>query len=91
MQLFTHQDIQHQIADKIKAVRKQQKRTQKQMAAKADVPLSTYARIEQRGEGSVKDFAKILMALGRADEIDKILETQAETPMDAYARIKAKR
>ncbi len=88
MQLYTHQDLQLQIAQKIQAVRKQQKKTQKQMAAKSDVPLSTYARIEQIGEGSLKDFCKILVALGRADEIEKILQIQTLSPMDLYARIK---
>ncbi len=91
MQFYTHQDIQQQIATRIKTVRKQQKQTQKQMAAKADVPLSTYARIEQRGEGSLRDFAKILVALGRADEIEKILQPYEETPMQVYDRIKVKR
>ena len=91
MQFYTHHDLQYQIATKIKAVRKQQGLTQKQMAQKADIPLSTYARIEQRGEGSLKDFTKILVALGRADEIDKILQTQSQTPMDVYTRIKATR
>ncbi len=90
MQLYTHQDIQYQIADKIKATRKQKKMTQKQLSAKADVPLSTYARIEQKGEGSLKDFTKILIALDRADEINKILQSHTETPAEVYARRKGK-
>ncbi len=61
------------------------------MASKADIPLSTYARIEQKGEGSLKDFAKILLALGRADEIEKILQTETESPIEVYERIKDRR
>jgi transcriptional regulator with XRE-family HTH domain len=90
MQLYTHQDLQYQIADKIKAVRKQKKLTQKKMASKSDVPLSTYARIEQLGEGSLKDFAKILIALDRADELSKILETTELSPVEVYEKLKAK-
>jgi len=90
MQLTTHQDLQYQIAHKIKAIRKQKKLTQKMMASKSDVPLSTYARIEQLGEGSLKDFTKILIALDRADELGKILEVPDISPMEAYARLKAK-
>lgn len=88
MQFYTHQDIQYKLADKIKAIRKQKKLTQKQMATKSDIPLSTYARIEQIGEGSLKDFSKILISLDRADEIDKILQTVDETPVEVYERIK---
>lgn len=90
MQLYTHQDLQYQIASKIKAVRKQKNLTQKKMASKADVPLSTYARIEQLGEGSLKDFCKILIALDRADELAKILETTELSPVQAYEKLKAK-
>lgn len=90
MQLYTHQDLQYQIAQKIKAVRKQKKLTQKQMASKSDVPLSTYARIEQLGEGSLKDFSKILIALDRADELGKILETSDLSPVEAYEKLKAR-
>jgi len=90
MQFYTHQDLQYQIANKIKAVRKQKNLTQKKMADKSDVPLSTYARIEQLGEGSLKDFAKILIALDRADELAKILETTDLSPVQAYEKLKAK-
>ncbi len=88
MELYTHQEIQYQIADKIKALRKQKKLTQKQMSMKADIPLSTYARIEQLGEGSLKDFTKILMALNRADEISKILQRTELTPVETYHKLK---
>ena len=90
MQLYTHQEIQYLIADKIKVIRKQKKLTQKQMASKSDVPLSTYARIEQLGEGSLKDFTKILIALDRADEIEKILQTADMTPVELYKKLKGK-
>jgi len=88
MQLYTHHDIQHQIARKIKAVRKQQKLTQKEMSERSDIPLSTYARIEQLGEGSLKDFSKILVTLNRADEIEKILNIADPTPLEVYEKMK---
>jgi len=88
MELYTHLDIQYQLADKIKAIRKEKKITQKQMSLNADIPLSTYARIEQLGEGSLKDFSKILIALGRADEIGKILQRTEVTPTEVYESMK---
>lgn len=90
MEFYTHQDIQYQLADKIAVIRKQKKLTQKQMAKKSDIPLSTYARIEQLGEGSLKDFSKILIALDRADEISKILIVSEQTPIEVYEKMKAK-
>jgi len=90
LEFYTHQDIQYQLADKIVAIRKQKKLTQKQMAKKSDIPLSTYARIEQLGEGSLKDFSKILIALDRADEISKILIVSEQTPTEVYEKMKAK-
>jgi len=60
------------------------------MATKSDIPLSTYARIEQLGEGSLKDFSKVLVVLDRADEINKILQIEDLTPVEAYAKLKAK-
>lgn len=88
MKLYTHLDIQYQLADKIKAIRKEKKITQKQMSLQADIPLSTYARIEQLGEGSLKDFSKILISLGRADEIEKILQSAEVTPVEVYEKMK---
>lgn len=88
MELYTYLDIQYQLADKIKAIRKEKKITQKQMSLNADIPLSTYARIEQLGEGSLKDFSKILISLGRADEIGKILQSSEVTPVEVYESIK---
>ena len=58
------------------------------MSIKADIPLFTYARIEQLVEGSLKDFTKILIALGRGNEINKILMTSIESPIEIYEKIK---
>lgn len=88
MQLYTHQEIQYSLADKISSVRKQNGITQKEMSLKTGIPLSTYARIEQLGEGSLKDFSKILLALGRGGELDKILIVSQESPIEVYEKMK---
>ena len=88
MGLIIHTDIQQELADKIYYVRKGQNLTQKDVCRRTGIPLSTYQRIEQEGEGSLKNFAKILVALGRADEIKKILNVAAEkTPVETYERM----
>ena len=77
-------DVQLLLAEKIKLARKQKGWTQKEMAKRADIPLSTYARIEQLGEGSLRHLAKILTVLGRADELEKILIPYEKTPVEEY-------
>lgn len=48
--------------------------TQAMLAEKADIPLSTYKRLEGKGEGSLKDFVKILIALKKTDKLEKFIE-----------------
>ena len=86
-------DVQDTLRDKVKKLRKLKGWTQKEMARRADIPLSTYARFEQLGEGSMRDFAKIIITLGRGDEIEKILNStiKGESPMDLYRKIKGKK
>jgi len=86
MELLIYTDIQEILADKIYQVRKKQKISQKDISLRAGIPLSTYQRIEQTGEGSMKNFAKILIALNRADEINKILNVSSDTPIEVYER-----
>lgn len=90
---YTATDIQQTLGRKLKAVRKSKGWTQKEMAQRADIPLSTYARFEQKGEGSLRDFAKILVVLDRGSEIEKLLNTSAtnESPMDLYRKIKGEK
>ena len=87
MELLIYTDLQEILADKIYHVRKKQKLTQKDICIRTGIPLSTYQRIEQEGEGSLKNFSKILVALNRADELNKILNVADETPVEVYERV----
>ncbi len=89
MDLVIFTEVQEEIADRIYDARKYQKLTQKDMCERTGIPLSTYQRLEQEGEGSLKNFAKILIALGRHSEIKRILNVPTgETPMEVYERMK---
>ncbi len=90
---YTAANIQDTLRDKVKKLRKLKGWTQKEMAHRSDIPLSTYARFEQLGEGSIHDLAKIIITLGRGDEIEKILNSaiKGESPMDLYRQIKGKK
>ena len=56
--LMDLEEIQLHLANRIKKARISVKLTQKELALKANIPLSTYRRYEQKGEGSIKDFIK---------------------------------
>ena len=90
---YTAQDIQGIISDKIKKIRKSKGWTQKEMALRSDIPLSTYARFEQLGECSLYHLSKMIATLGRGDEIEKILNVAVknESPMDLYRKVKGKK
>ena len=77
-------ELQLHLANRIKKERISIKLTQKELALKADIPLSTYRRYEQKGEGSIKDFIKILVALNRVNELDSFLLPQEYSPIREY-------
>ncbi len=60
--------------------------TQKELAQKAGIPLSTYRRFEQKGAGSMKDFVKICIALGRIGEFENLLSAPPYSPVEAYEK-----
>ena len=90
---YTPGEIQRTLGAKIRDVRKAYGWTQKEMAKKASIPLSTYARFEQLGEGSMRDFAKILVVFRRGAEIEILLNvaSKEESPIDAYRNLSKKK
>ncbi len=79
-------EIQEYLSKKIKDERLVQNLTQKELALKANIPLATFRRFEQKGEGSIKDFIKILVALGRVNELENILKQSEYSPIKEYEK-----
>ena len=77
-------ELQMYIASKIKKERISQNMTQKEIAQKANIPLSTYRRFEQKGEGSMKDFLKILTVLKRVGDLEHLLRGSEYSPVAEY-------
>ena len=86
MDLYTFEDLQLELCDKLHDERKRQGLTQKEMSERSGVPLATYKRIEQMGEGSIRNLMKILIALKRSDEIDKLLQPEPTSPVERYRK-----
>ena len=70
-----------ELAGKIKKAR-----ITSEMTQKAAIPLSTYRRFEQKGEGSVRDLVKICIALGRIRELENFLAAPPYSPVAAYEK-----
>jgi len=85
--LMNLSELQLHLANRIKKQRISSNFTQKELALKSDIPLSTYRRFEQKGEGSIKDFIKILVALNRVDELDSFLVPAEYSPVKEYAAL----
>ncbi len=73
--LDTPSDIAVQMSQKLKAIRKRRKITQKQMAARSNVSYATLRKFEKTGQISLESFIKISMELGLADELKNLFST----------------
>lgn len=82
--LMSLTELQLHLATRIKKERISSNMTQRELSQKADIPLSTYRRFEQKGEGSLKDFIKILVALNRVNELDSFLTPLEYSPVKEY-------
>ena len=66
-------DYSHQLVERIRSIRKKQRLSQMQLAEKSGVSLGSLKRFESTGEIALTSFIKLCMALGRENEIDKLL------------------
>ena len=68
----TWTEINNNIAQKIVRLRKRQKITQKQLAARSGVSLGSLKRFEQSGEISLQSLTKIAIALDVENELEDL-------------------
>ncbi len=68
----TWTEINNDIAQKIVRLRKRQKITQKQLAARSGVSLGSLKRFEQSGEISLQSLTKIAIALDVENELEDL-------------------
>lgn len=84
--LMSISELQLYLAESVKKERIAQRLTQKELAEKADIPLSTYRRLEQKGEGSIKDLIKIMVSLGRINDLSQLFVPAEVSPLEAYEK-----
>lgn len=72
-------EVLKEIADKHRALRKQAKYSQAEMAERSGVSLGTLRRFESTGKISMESFFKLLLVLDRLEEMENILLPEENT------------
>lgn len=65
--------IRHELAQKVKFLRKQKKYSQQELAQRSNVSLGSYKRFERSGQISLEALLRIAFILDRLEEFDKLL------------------
>ncbi|OFY97142.1 MAG: hypothetical protein A3K10_11560 [Bacteroidetes bacterium RIFCSPLOWO2_12_FULL_31_6] len=75
-------DILHDIATKVKALRKEKSLSQYDLAKKSGVSIGSLRRFEQTGQVSLASLLKILNVLDRLNELETILALNNDKNID---------
>lgn len=78
-------DINKKISERIRAIRKRRKISQKELGEKSGVSLGSVKRFEQSGEISLLSLTKIAIALEIDDEMKNLF---ADVPFQSIEEIK---
>lgn len=82
---ITPGDINKKIAERIRAIRKRRKISQKELGEKSGVSLGSVKRFEQSGEISLLSLTKIAIALEIDDEMKNLF---TDVPFQSIEEIK---
>lgn len=80
----TPQDVLHDLASKVKVLRKEQTLTQPELAKKSGVSIGSLRRFEQTGQISLASLLKILNVLGRLGDMEGILTSHHHKNIEKY-------
>ena len=75
-------DISHEIAAKVKVLRKEKSLSQYDLAIKSGVSTGSLRRFEQTGQVSLESLLKILNVLDRLNELETILAPNNDKNID---------
>ena len=86
MLLKTIDEVDKDLAKRVRYQRKKRGYTQIQFASKCNVPYGTYKQFEQTGEISLSGLTKIAAALDMAEEIDNLFARKAYSSIDEVVK-----
>ncbi len=75
-------EIAHSLAERLKMLRLQKKWKRSTLAEKSGVSESSLRRFEQTAKISLENFLKLMSALGRLDEMGKLLKPPPAKSID---------
>ncbi len=87
-ELLTIDEIQNTFSQRIKKLRLAQNKTQDDFSRSIGISKATYVRFEKGADGSFKTFLSIAKGLGRINEIEKLLNLEAFSPVQALKESK---
>ena len=76
LEFITYYEIQKELVNKLIAIRKRKKISQKRLSVLSGVPYGTVRRFEKSGDISLASFVKILIALGLVDELKSLFNNE---------------
>ena len=81
-ELKTTGEVAQTLAERMKNLRLQKKWKRLTLAERAGVSEASLRRFEQKSRISLESFLKLLLALGRLDEIDELLQPSTLKSID---------
>lgn len=79
--LLTPHDLHQRLAQRVRALRKRQAWTQKELAERAGVGVATVARLERSGQAQLSTLLQVSAALGRLKDFEGVLQAPEPTSM----------
>lgn len=76
------QDVMHQIAQRVKKLRRKQKITQQEMADRSGVSLGSIRRFETSGRISFESLLAVAHVLNRLDDFDLLFPEDADDDIE---------
>ncbi len=70
---LTPQDLQHTLAQRVRALRKRQGWTQQELAERSGLGVATVARLERSGQAQFSTILQVSSALGRLEDFQDLL------------------
>jgi transcriptional regulator with XRE-family HTH domain len=80
--LLTVPDASRLLADRLRAARKRQGLTQRELAERALVGVATVQRLERDGAGQITTLLRVLSALGHLRDVESLLVQPEPTTLD---------
>jgi len=85
-ELRTTLEVAQTLAERVKAQRLQKRWKRQTLADRSGVSQSSLRRFEQTGKISLESFLKLMLAFGRLDEMDELLQPPEIQSIDDLAR-----